>query len=107
MSGNTRQIFHGITRAIFARLRKKASKIGIRVAARTEKSKRMESSSSGTTMPRRNCSRWNAERRFGSTPHASAGISVKKLRPLGDPAELLEPHNRVWSRESPHADSFP
>ena len=32
MAGNTRQIFHGITRAIFARLRKKASKIGIRVA---------------------------------------------------------------------------
>jgi hypothetical protein len=32
MSGNTRQIFHGITRAIFARLSKKASKIGIRVA---------------------------------------------------------------------------
>jgi len=32
MSGNTRQTFHGITRAIFARLRKKASKIGIRVA---------------------------------------------------------------------------
>jgi len=32
MSGNTRQIFHGITRAIFARLRKKASKIGISVA---------------------------------------------------------------------------
>jgi hypothetical protein len=32
MSSNTRQIFHGITRAIFARLRKKASKIGIRVA---------------------------------------------------------------------------
>lgn len=32
MSGNTKQIFHGITRAIFARLRKKASKIGIRVA---------------------------------------------------------------------------
>ena len=32
MSANTKQIFHGITRAIFARLRKKASKIGIRVA---------------------------------------------------------------------------
>jgi hypothetical protein len=32
MSGNTRQIFYGITRAIFTRLRKKASKIGIRVA---------------------------------------------------------------------------
>jgi hypothetical protein len=32
MSENTRQTFHGITRAIFARLRKKASKIGIRVA---------------------------------------------------------------------------
>jgi hypothetical protein len=33
MSGNTRQIFYGITRAIFARLRKKASRVGIRVAA--------------------------------------------------------------------------
>jgi hypothetical protein len=32
MSGSTRQIFHGITRAIFARLRKKASKVGIRIA---------------------------------------------------------------------------
>jgi hypothetical protein len=32
MSGNTRQIFYGITRAIFARLRKKASKVGIQVA---------------------------------------------------------------------------
>jgi hypothetical protein len=31
MSGNPKQIFHGITRAIFARLRKKASKVGIPV----------------------------------------------------------------------------
>src|SRR6202051_2376965 len=33
MSGNTKQTFHGITRAIFARLRRKASKFGIRVAS--------------------------------------------------------------------------
>ena len=32
MSGNPKQIFHGITRALFARLRKKASRLGIRVA---------------------------------------------------------------------------
>ena len=32
-SGNTRQTFRGITRAIFARLRKRASKVGIRVAS--------------------------------------------------------------------------
>jgi hypothetical protein len=32
MSGNPKQIFHGISRAIFARLRRKASKFGIRVA---------------------------------------------------------------------------
>lgn len=31
MSGNRRQTFRGITRAIFTRLRKKASKIGIPV----------------------------------------------------------------------------
>jgi hypothetical protein len=31
MSGNPKQIFHGITRAIFARLRKKASQVGIPV----------------------------------------------------------------------------
>jgi hypothetical protein len=33
MSGNPKQTFHGITRAIFARLRRKASKFGIRVAS--------------------------------------------------------------------------
>jgi hypothetical protein len=33
MSGSPKQTFHGITRAIFARLRKKASKVGIRVAS--------------------------------------------------------------------------
>ncbi|MGC2398483.1 MAG: hypothetical protein WA510_01805 [Acidobacteriaceae bacterium] len=33
MSGNVKQTFHGITRAIFARLRKKASQLGIRVAS--------------------------------------------------------------------------
>ena len=33
MSGNAKQTFHGITRAIFARLRKKASKVGIHVAS--------------------------------------------------------------------------
>jgi hypothetical protein len=32
MSGNPKQTFHGITRAIFARLRQKASRFGIRVA---------------------------------------------------------------------------
>ena len=32
MSGNSKQIFHGITRALFTRLRKKASQLGIRVA---------------------------------------------------------------------------
>jgi hypothetical protein len=31
MSGNPKQIFHGITRAIFSRLRRKASRLGIRV----------------------------------------------------------------------------
>jgi hypothetical protein len=31
MSGNAKQVFHGITRAIFARLRKKASQLGMRV----------------------------------------------------------------------------
>jgi hypothetical protein len=33
MSGNPKQTFHGITRAIFVRLRKKASQVGIRVAS--------------------------------------------------------------------------
>jgi hypothetical protein len=33
MSGHPKQIFHGISRAIFARLRRKASKFGIRVAS--------------------------------------------------------------------------
>jgi hypothetical protein len=33
MSGYPKQIFHGITRAIFARLRKKAHKVGIHVAS--------------------------------------------------------------------------
>ncbi len=33
MSGNPRQIFRGITRAIFARLRRRASSVGIRVAS--------------------------------------------------------------------------
>jgi hypothetical protein len=33
MSGNPRETFRGITRTIFARLRKKASKAGIRVAS--------------------------------------------------------------------------
>jgi hypothetical protein len=33
MSVNPKQTFHGITRAIFARLRRKASKFGIRVAS--------------------------------------------------------------------------
>jgi hypothetical protein len=33
MSGNPKQTFHGITRAIFARLRRKASRFGIRVAS--------------------------------------------------------------------------
>jgi hypothetical protein len=33
MSGNPKQIFHGITRALFARLRRKASQLGIRVAS--------------------------------------------------------------------------
>jgi len=33
MSGNRRDTFRGITRAIFARLRKEASKAGIRVAS--------------------------------------------------------------------------
>jgi hypothetical protein len=33
MSGSAKQRFHGITRAIFARLRKKASQLGIRVAS--------------------------------------------------------------------------
>jgi hypothetical protein len=33
MSGNPKQTFHGITRAIFARLRRKASKFGIRVVS--------------------------------------------------------------------------
>src|ERR1700685_1364813 len=31
MSGNAKQIFRGITRAIFARLRRKAAKAGLRV----------------------------------------------------------------------------
>lgn len=33
MSGGPKQLFRGITRAIFARLRKKASRIGIHVAS--------------------------------------------------------------------------
>jgi hypothetical protein len=33
MSGSAKQIFHGITRAIFARLRKKASQLGMRVSS--------------------------------------------------------------------------
>jgi hypothetical protein len=33
MSSNAKQVFHGITRAIFARLRKKAAKLGLRVAS--------------------------------------------------------------------------
>lgn len=33
MAGNPRQIFRGITRAIFARLRQRASKVGILVAS--------------------------------------------------------------------------
>jgi hypothetical protein len=33
MSGNPRETFRGISRTIFARLRKKASKAGIRVAS--------------------------------------------------------------------------
>ena len=33
MSGNAGEIFRGITRAIFARLRKKASRLGIRVVS--------------------------------------------------------------------------
>jgi hypothetical protein len=33
MSGNPRQIFRGITRAIFARLRRRASRVGIHVAS--------------------------------------------------------------------------
>ena len=33
MSGNPKQTFHGISRAIFARLGRKASKFGIRVAS--------------------------------------------------------------------------
>lgn len=33
MSGNPKQLFHGITRAIFSRLRKKACKAGIPVAS--------------------------------------------------------------------------
>jgi hypothetical protein len=33
MSANAKQVFYGITRAIFARLRKKASQLGIRVAS--------------------------------------------------------------------------
>jgi hypothetical protein len=32
MSGSPKQIFHGITRKLFARLRRKASQLGIRVA---------------------------------------------------------------------------
>jgi len=37
MAGNPRQIFRGITRAIFARLRQRASKVGILVASPQEK----------------------------------------------------------------------
>jgi len=33
MSGSPKQLFRGITRAIFARLRKKASKVGIHVVS--------------------------------------------------------------------------
>jgi hypothetical protein len=33
MSGNAKQVFHGITRVIFARLRKKASQLGIQVGS--------------------------------------------------------------------------
>jgi hypothetical protein len=33
MSGNPRQIFRGITRAIFTRLRRRASRVGIHVAS--------------------------------------------------------------------------
>jgi hypothetical protein len=33
MSGNPKHTFHGITRAIFTRLRQKASKFGIRIAS--------------------------------------------------------------------------
>ena len=33
MSGSAKQTFHGITRAIFARLRKKASQLGMRVSS--------------------------------------------------------------------------
>jgi hypothetical protein len=33
MSGNAKQIFHGISRKIFAKLRKKASRLGISVAS--------------------------------------------------------------------------
>jgi hypothetical protein len=33
MSGNAKQIFHGITRKLFARLRRKASQLGIRVVS--------------------------------------------------------------------------
>jgi hypothetical protein len=33
MSGNSKHIFYGITRKIFSRLRKKASRLGIRVVS--------------------------------------------------------------------------
>lgn len=35
MSGSPKQMFHGVTRAIFFRLRKQASKIGIHVVSPT------------------------------------------------------------------------
>ena len=52
MSGNSRQTFRGITRAIFSRLRRRASKLGIRVA-----SPKGEAMKDGVTI------RWNYDER--------------------------------------------
>jgi hypothetical protein len=72
MSGNPKQTFHGITRAIFARLRRKASRFGIRVA-----SPKGEAVKDGVVI------QWN----YDSIPRGSIGISVTKLKSFfGPPA---------------------
>jgi hypothetical protein len=75
MSGNPRQIFRGITRAIFTRLRRRASRVGIHVA-----SPQGEVLKDGVMTPAQNYLKWNAKCRSGLMPTGSKQTFVSRLR---------------------------
>ena len=90
MYRNSKQIFKGITRALFARLRKRPPPLVSPSLSRLAARRRMGSESTGTMIHGWRPWKCNAARCFRSTPPASTRNSAVRSKPRFAPTGPLE-----------------